>query len=830
MKKKPATKQGEKSKAPKSERLANWKILRWNKDTQTSLLFWVTVILVTYLLVPTKPFKAADYQPGDIALKDIRATQSFLVEDPSSTKARKLEAEASVLALYDFDRNQEYEILQKVRSFFLQMREMLAKQLEDEKLLIQEYNSSQKAERASIQRELDLFREQATSLRLESIEKFIEQLAVDIDAQKMEPLLTDGFSEKVETILVDSFQPILGFGVVENRETLLRERGKGVTLRTLNTLSEEMLLDDFSNVLSLQTARDLVKRRVTSQGWSRQQTSLRRLVEALVQDLIRPNMTYNRSETEERKTKAVEETSPVYHQVSKGEVIVRAGDPLTGDQILKISELKRLSPEVGRTSLVLGMFLLIAITIFTFFMILKVVFPPAATDLRSLFILAVIIILQVTAMRGVLILSTAMTTTYTGLSEATLRLVIPFALGAMVAGTLFPETVAVVMAALLSVLAVFYFEWNHTIFLFSLIGGVVAAFSVVRCRQRSSILRAGLAVSGANMIMAAVILLIGGSLFSGDTTGQLLSAAGSGILVALIASVAIPALESAFNVASDMKLMELANLNQPALKDMILKAPGSYHHSVLVGSLAEAAAEEIGANPLLARVAATYHDIGKITKPEYFVENQESRDNRHEKLSPSMSALILASHVKDGAEVAKDHRLPRRVVDIIRQHHGTRLITFFYSKAKEMEDPSVQTVDERDFRYPGPKPQSREAALIMLADAVEAASKVLTDPTPARIRGLIQKIINDIFIDGQLDESNLTLRDLHQIARSFTRTVTGILHHRIDYPQIQGAGEERRKDKKKKDDPIPEPESENGLLPEDTDGPGGQNIRRLGQE
>jgi membrane-associated HD superfamily phosphohydrolase len=174
-----------------------------------------------------------------------------------------------------------------------------------------------------------------------------------------------------------------------------------------------------------------------------------------------------------------------------------------------------------------------------------------------------------------------------------------------------------------------------------------------------------------------------------------------------------------------------------------------------------------------------------------------------------MSALILASHVKDGAEVAKDHRLPRRVVDTIRQHHGTRLITFFYSKAKEMADPSVQTVDERDFRYPGPKPQSREAALIMLADAVEAAS---------------------IFIDGQLDESNLTLRDLHQIARSFTRTVTGILHHRIDYPQIQGPGEDRRKEKKKKDDPIPEPESGNGVLLEDTNGPGGQNIRRLGQE
>jgi putative nucleotidyltransferase with HDIG domain len=828
--KRSVVKQGEKSKTPKGESPINGKLLRWNKDTQTSLLFWVTVILVTYLLVPTKPFKAADYQPGDIALKDIKATQSFLVEDPSSTRARKLEAENSVLAVYDFDRNQEYEILQQVRTFFQQMREMLATQLKDEKLLIQEVRSSQKPERTALQRELDLFREEATALRLESIQGFIDQLSVDIDAQKLQPLLTDGFSEKVEAILVDSFQPILDLGIVQNRENILRERGKGVTLRTLNTLSEEMVLDDFKEVLSLQSARDLVRKRVAGQGWSRQQISLRRLVEALVQDLIRPNMTFNRSETEERIKKAGEETSAVYHQVSKGEVIVRAGDPLTGDQILKISELKRLSPEVGRTSLVLGMFLLVAITIFSFFMILKIVFPPAAADLRGLFILAVIIVLQVVAMRGVLVLSAAMTATYTGMTEVTLRMVIPFALGAMVTGTLFPETVAVLMATLLSVLAVFYFDWNHTLFLYSFIGGIVAAFSVVSCRQRSSILRAGLAVSGANMIMAAVILLIGGNLFSGDTTGQLLSAAVSGMLVALIASVAIPALESAFNVASDMKLMELGNLNQPALKDMILKAPGSYHHSVLVGSLAEAAAEEIGANPLLARVAATYHDIGKITKPEYFVENQETRDNRHEKLSPSMSALILASHVKDGAEVAKDHRLPRRVVDIIRQHHGTRLITFFYSKAKEMEDPSVQTVDERDFRYPGPKPQSREAALIMLADAVEAASKVLTEPTPARIRGLVQKIINDIFIDGQLDESNLTLRDLHQIARSFTRTVTGILHHRIDYPQIQNAGEERRKEKKKKDDPISEPESGNGLLPEDTDGTGGQNIKRLGQE
>ena len=302
------------------------------------------------------------------------------------------------------------------------------------------------------------------------------------------------------------------------------------------------------------------------------------------------------------------------------------------------------------------------------------------------------------------------------------------------------------------------------------------------------------------------------------------------IVASLFVSLALPIMESGFRVATDMKLMELANLNEPILKKMILRAPGTYHHSVLVGSLAEAAAEEIGANPLLTKVAALYHDVGKISKPEYFVENQESRGNRHEKLSPSMSSLILTAHVKDGVEVAREQNLPRRIVNIINQHHGTRLITFFYNKAKDMEDPSVQTIDERDFRYFGPKPQSREAALIMLADAVEAASKVLTDPTPARIRGLVQKIINDIFIDGQLDESDLTLRDLHLIAKSFTRTITGIFHHRIDYPDLRSGSEE--KDERKGRKTIGSDRVQNGrvdLNHEESGDPGLQNIKRLGQ-
>jgi putative nucleotidyltransferase with HDIG domain len=202
--------------------------------------------------------------------------------------------------------------------------------------------------------------------------------------------------------------------------------------------------------------------------------------------------------------------------------------------------------------------------------------------------------------------------------------------------------------------------------------------------------------------------------------------------------------------------------------------------------MVEATAQAVNANPLLAKVAAYYHDIGKMKKPLYFIENQASRENRHEKLAPSMSALILISHIKDGVELAREHHMGKEIVDIIKQHHGTSLISFFYEKAKEQatrKGGKSAQVKEEDFRYPGPKPQTKEAGLVMLADVVEAASKTLVDPTSARIQGMVQKIINKVFSDGQLDECELTLKDLHEIAKSFNKTLSGIFHHRIEYPE-----------------------------------------------
>jgi len=259
--------------------------------------------------------------------------------------------------------------------------------------------------------------------------------------------------------------------------------------------------------------------------------------------------------------------------------------------------------------------------------------------------------------------------------------------------------------------------------------------------------------------------------------------------LSLLAVVGIaPIMELIFGYTSRFRLMELLNLEQPLLQELMVKAPGTYHHSLIVSNMVEAGSRAIGANPLLAKVAALYHDIGKLKNPHYFIENISCKENRHNKLAPSMSALILISHVKKGIELAREHRLGQALTDLIGQHHGTTLIAYFYHKAKELaEAKGDDPIREADYRYPGPKPQSKEAGLILLADAIEASSRTLVDPTPSRIKGHIQNIVRKIYTEGELDESQLTLKDLTLLTDTFHRILTGIFHQRIEYPSAKVA-------------------------------------------
>lgn len=378
---------------------------------------------------------------------------------------------------------------------------------------------------------------------------------------------------------------------------------------------------------------------------------------------------------------------------------------------------------------------------------------------------------------------------------------IPIATGAMFAALLFDFHTAITFSFTISLLTGFWLQ-DPLYPVYAFAGSLTAAFSVIRCKKRSALLRAGLYVILANILLVLILLLAGGNLFFDRVGYAVAFAVVSGMTVSAIVSLLLPLLEYLFKITTDISLLELLDLNQPLMKNLMISAPGTYHHSVIVGNLVEAAAEAVGVNPLLARVSSYYHDIGKIRMPEYFVENQSMAPSKHDKLTPHMSSMIITNHVKEGVELAKQHKLPLTIIDIIRQHHGNALITYFYQKAKELNQENSISIDE--YKYPGPKPQTRVAALVMMADAVEASSRVLNDPTPARITALVDKIINHVFLDGQLDECELTLKDISEIKKRFIYILTGIFHKRIDYPGFDFSDEHIPKEPAKIDRHRPE--------------------------
>ena len=337
-----------------------------------------------------------------------------------------------------------------------------------------------------------------------------------------------------------------------------------------------------------------------------------------------------------------------------------------------------------------------------------------------------------------------------------------------------------VVTYFLSILLAVMMGNNFSLLAVLVLGSFVAIFLSSSIRSRSWPLKIGFA-SGATQAFASIgltFLIVVDKPFGfiPGVTSSLASGAATGIAL----SVLLPLIERFFNVVTDSKLLELSDQNHPILRQLALEAPGTYQHTLMVATLAEAGAEAIGANSLLARVGCYYHDIGKIAKPRYFVENEDHGRSRHKGLSPSMSALIITSHTREGMELAEEHGLPPAIADFIPEHHGTSLIEFFYHQAKEEAD--GEEVNESHYRYPGPKPQTKETGIAILADTVEAACRSLGEPTPSRIKGLVHELTMKKLLDGQLDECGLTLREIHRVEESLTYRLNSFYHHRVKYP------------------------------------------------
>ena len=381
------------------------------------------------------------------------------------------------------------------------------------------------------------------------------------------------------------------------------------------------------------------------------------------------------------------------------------------------------------------------------------------------------------------------------ISQSEAFFLIPASFAPLTLGVMLGARAGLYAAVQVSLLNALSINQSFSLLLISLITGFTAIYFTRRVRRRGDLVKAGMAIGIASLICALAFGLVGGSQYP-----SLLRQAAIGIAVgigtAILVNAFLPILEYFFNIITDISWVELADLNHPLLRQMTIEAPGTYHHSLVVANLLEAAALSIGLNGTKCRVMAYFHDIGKMIKPEYFTENIPASENPHDNLSPSMSALIIIAHVKEGVDLALKSRLKKPVLDAIQQHHGDTLVYYFYKRAKQMEsdakaggkimnmrEDDIPEVAESSFRYPGPRPQTKEIALLMLADAIEGASRSLEKPTPQRIESLVQEIIEQKIQDHQLDECDLTMKELHLVGESFTFTVKSMLHSRIRYPK-----------------------------------------------
>ncbi|AEG59425.1 HDIG domain-containing metalloprotein [Desulforamulus ruminis] len=509
------------------------------------------------------------------------------------------------------------------------------------------------------------------------------------------------------------------------------------------------------------------------------------LGQALVKHSLRANAFFDEEKYHMLQQEAAESVPPVRVNIQFRERIITQGDVVTEEHIAKLQALGLSRPEHTFNTLFgtgLLVALLMAVTLLYTYIHQKSIYQ----NISYLNLIGIIVVIVLFVSRSIMAINISQWPEL----GALLGYVAPLAAAGMLITILLESRLALLvvmnLALLLGVMSGNQFDFGLVAF----VGGVSGVFSVSKLSQRGDLVRAGIYVGIANVVIIAIAGLLSGLPWYLLITSALALGIANGLLSSILTNGALPYLETSFGITSTVRLLELSNPNNPLLKQLMTDAPGSYHHSILVGNLAEAAAEVVGAEPLVVRVGAYYHDIGKIKRPFFFIENQLGGDNPHDKIAPSLSTLILTSHVKDGVELAREHKLPQPIIDIIEQHHGQSLVSYFYHKA--LEGDRNETINEEDFRYEGPKPRTKEAAIVMLADNIEAAVRSLQNPTAGRVEGLVRKIIKDRLMDGQLDECNLTFKDLDAIANSFVRVLSGIFHTRIEYPDMKQEMERRK--------------------------------------
>ena len=535
---------------------------------------------------------------------------------------------------------------------------------------------------------------------------------------------------------------------------------------------------------SLSSARRNLELRLANlPGWTPDQRTA--LATALL-PLIRPNVVVDQTVTAAARETEASRISPVVISLKRHQVVAREGDTVTPAILAQINAIRNTGHSGRPWHNFLGLLLVVIAVYWAAWKFAEHRGAGSALTLgkhRAFALVASAILVQTALMRiGFTFGESLAARMEAPFNDPVIwNFAIPFAAAALLVAVLVDTQLAFLAGIITALFAGILAPSGMQKALFAMVSCSAAIYGIGRYRERQSVTLAGLLVGAVNVVMAIALIAYSEQPL---TLRTLLMAAGCGIagglLTAVFAAGGLPINESFFGILTDVKLLELSNADLPVLGQLAMRAPGTNQHSHAVGQLAEDACRAVGANPLLARIGALYHDIGKLAAPEYFVENQQG-DNPHDRLRPYQSAKIITSHVTYGSKLAKEIGLPKQIADFIPQHHGTRTLHYFLRKAQAQAKPN-ETVDEADFRYPGPKPQFKEAAIMMLADSCEAAARSLARPDPENIRAIVVKIVDAIISDGQLDECDVTLQELTTIREAMISALTAIYHARIDYP------------------------------------------------
>lgn len=699
--------------------------------------FLTCFALVSIIYIGKVPY-GGQPQAGKVSERTMYAPFDFSYNagiDLEKTEELKNAAALAVKDVYDIDSNIYDNAALNIKSFYAAIKDLKA------------------AKGISLEEQVG---------RLKSLDKYS---ASDVN---LRTFIQSAESEKTEQILLVRLAVFYSKGIIapEEKENLLKQDKETVTLRNPSTKAEYG-----AEVKNLKTAEELKTQFATA--FDEAAIDDKKLKSALTELALRipaPNLKSNVVETSSRREKAIAAV-PLQEkliEVKKDELIIQRGERFTPFNVAKLEAIRAVSQHEEHFLLSVAGISLVVIALIIITSLYFAYYEPRIYANNRYIVLMAFIVVVLTAVGKAVDLSKGP------------AFLVPIAIGPTLVSLLLGARPAIVIAVATSLLAGLVLGQKFDATLIFLAGGIVGAYAVKGVRKRSQLFKAGVFIGIANSFC-----VVGLGILNNFEAQAILNDAAffliNGMAVGAVTTGTLHLFESLSQITTNITLLELADPNNPLLKELILKAPGTYHHSLIVGNLAEAACDAIGANGLLARVGSYYHDIGKVEKAEYFAENQPIMESQHDKLAPSMSSLIIISHVKDGIDKAKKAKLSAALMDFIEQHHGTGLIYYFYQRALESVD-DLTKIEEDGFRYPGPKPQTKETAIVHLADSVEAASRTLKNPTPANLEEMVRRIINNKFIDGQLDECELTLKDLNIIAAVFSKALTGVYHLRVQYP------------------------------------------------